>query len=311
MSASLCRLCTAALAILVAAIMVSPTAGAEPKPSASNDKDAESGQTTETKEPRKIWLRLLKVDIASDSPLRDDAKFNHPPYVYVTFKPANGKSYSTDNCNGWAVAFPENLNKNHVLVKADKESEYTFEVWDSQNLRNKMLFSVGPFKGADLEGMLRTVDEKDKSKPRQLKLEDAEAKASITFGYAGERVWYRLKNITMPPESSFRKTLDQPPRLYMILKIEGTCLGSRSEIVEGWSVDFPNKLDNCWPIREGSNYRYSVELWNARGLDKLLLTVTGLKGKDFRSTIKESIDKLLGTDSATKIEFEQCESDPE
>ena len=174
-----------------------------------------------------------------------------------------------------------------------------------------MLFSVGPVTGADLQGMLKSVDAKDASKPKQLTLEDKEARATITLAFGGTRVWYRLKNITFPPESSFRKTVANPPKLFIQLKMEGEQLGSRSGIVEGWSVDFPNREENCWPIREGAPISYSIEVFNSGHVySDLLFTVTKLSGTDFHAIIKEPIDKLLGSNAAAKIEFERCESEP-
>ena len=49
-----------------------------------------------------------------------------------------------------SVSFPDDLDHNQVLVSDDKDSEYTFEVWDSQYRSNKQLFSVGPLTGAAL-----------------------------------------------------------------------------------------------------------------------------------------------------------------
>lgn len=309
MIASSCRVPRVVQFAAIALCMIAPLRGDEPSTAAPKGKEA--AEPSVAKEPSKIWLRLVKVDISKESPLRTDAKFNHPPYVYVTFTPKNGKAHSTSYYNGWNVEFPNDLDKDQVLVTTDKDNEYTFEVWDSQNVTNKKLFSVGPVTGADLQGMLKSVDAKDALKPKQLTLEDKKAGAAITLAFAGTRIWYRLKNITFPPESSHRTTLTSPPKLFIQLKMEGEQLGSRSGIIEGWSVDFPNKEENCWPIREGAPISYSIEVFNSGQVSSgLLLTVTKLSGTDFHAIIKEPIDKLLGPNAAAKIEFERCETEP-
>ena len=124
MNVSSCRVPRIVLFAAIAMCMIAPLRGDEPPSTAPKEKEAAA--PSEAKEPSKIWLRLVKVDIAKDSPLRIDAKFNHPPYLYVTFKPKDGKPHSTSNYNAWSVDFPNDLNTNQVLVTTDKDNEYTF-----------------------------------------------------------------------------------------------------------------------------------------------------------------------------------------
>jgi hypothetical protein len=53
-------------------------------------------------------------------------------------------------------------------------------------------------------------------------------------------VWYELVNVTIPPDSPHRKntSLNQPPRLFVIVKRNGVQLGSVSTEARGWSADF-------------------------------------------------------------------------
>jgi hypothetical protein len=310
MTGILHRLSLVALTVMFAVLSLE-CASAEDSPQSSIPPEKKQDQQLappDPSQPQPMWLRLVKVEISKESPLRDDKQFNNPPCVYVAFKASGQKtSYSTKHCE-WQVSFPDDFDHNQLLVTPDEDSEYTFEIWDSQYRSNKQLFSIGPITGSALQQQLSPVDEKDASKQRLLVLENKEAKANLTFAFAGTRGYYRLTNITIPPESAHRKTLPSPPYLYLTVRIDGKQLGDCSTVRHGWSADFPKEAKNAWFIREGGPVRYSIEVWNDGYVyNDLLFTITGVSGTDFRSVLKEPVDKLLGPDVAATVHFEQCE----
>lgn len=123
------------------------------------------------------------------------------------------------------------------------------------------------------------------------------------------RTWYRLVNVTIPPDSPLRNsaTINKPPKLYMTLKKNGTSLGD-SVAIKGWSVDFPKGKKQNWPIREGTKDRYSLELWDDQwGEDPLILSVTGLTGQSLRGDIYENGSNGMAKDRLVKFTFEPLE----
>ena len=124
------------------------------------------------------------------------------------------------------------------------------------------------------------------------------------------RVWYRLVNVTIPPDSPHRNSaaINKPPHLYVTLKKNGKSLGD-SVAIKGWSVDFPIDVKQQWPIWENTKDRYSLELWDDNwGTDDLILTVTGPTGDSFRADLYENGSNGMAKDRLVKFKFERLET---
>ena len=102
-------------------------------------------------------------------------------------------------------------------------------------------------------------------------------------GIKGKRVWYRLVNITIPPDSPLRSNseVNKPPKLFLVLKKNGEKIGESTDDSKGWSVDFPHELDNQFPIREGAGDCYTLEVWDDQWSNHLVFNITQIEGKRF------------------------------
>ena len=122
------------------------------------------------------------------------------------------------------------------------------------------------------------------------KTKEENAKTSKQEGPKDKRVWYQLVNITIPADSPLRKlsSIDKPPQLCLVLKKNGKKIGTTSHDT-GWSVDFPSKINNQFPIRENSDARYTLEVWdwNRWSGHQMIFNVTQIKGEEFRDKIYE------------------------
>lgn len=123
--------------------------------------------------------------------------------------------------------------------------------------------------------------------------------------------WYQLVNVTIPPDSPLRNddNTNKPPELYIVLKRNGREIDVKCTVHKGWSVDFaqvPDGSVNVWPIRQGTNDRFTVEVWDSQvwGYHQVF-NVTGLSGKDFDSTIREPGGALITKDRLATIVFQK------
>ena len=125
-------------------------------------------------------------------------------------------------------------------------------------------------------------------------------------------VRYELVNVTIPPDSPYRKNLNlnQPPRLFVIVKRNGVPLGSASTTAQGWSADFVrDESKNQWEVSEGTDDRYTVEVWDWNLIWKniMIFNLTGLKGEDFGRKMYEPGTALVDKDRLATIEWRKIE----
>jgi hypothetical protein len=302
----------AAFVLVMPSILMADDRADKPKTDATASAAATNSENTGTaaKWPAEIWVRPVKVEIDEDSSLRTNDTYNHPPKVFVVCK-KNGVSVGEcPSHKGWSVEFP--VDDYHEFLIDDSADQYTIEVWDSQSWSNKVLFSIGPMKGSEWRQKLTNPASKQLEEGRVATFQHEDKHESISLSFAGTRMWYRLVNATIPPDSPHRKdtNLNQPPRLQVGLKTDGEHYGDTSSRDKGWSVDFPKVTSNCWAVREGTKRRYTVELWdNQYGFysSKLICAVTGLSAEQFRQVIREDVGTLITKDRAVSITFERIE----
>jgi hypothetical protein len=121
-------------------------------------------------------------------------------------------------------------------------------------------------------------------------------------------VRYELVNVTIPPDAPYRKNtnLHQPPRLFVIVERNGVQLGSASTAAGGWSADFVrDDPKNQWEVSEGTDDRYTVEVWDWNLIWKsiMIFNLTGLKGEDFGTKMYEPGTTLVDKDRLATIEL--------
>ncbi len=126
------------------------------------------------------------------------------------------------------------------------------------------------------------------------------------------RIWYQLVKIDIPPDSPHRKNDDfsHPPRLYVIFKKNGEKIGPRSKSQEGWAAIFEPDVDNEWPVREGTDDLYTIEVWDLNWVrsSKMIFNMAGLKGEAFRKTMYEVGGELDEKNRLASIEWKQIET---
>jgi hypothetical protein len=118
------------------------------------------------------------------------------------------------------------------------------------------------------------------AKAKTAKAKDAPPKKDVRF-------WYQLVNVTIPPDSALRllDNIDKPPQIYVIFKKDGKQLGETT-VHTGWTVDFPHKLDNQFPVRIRSDAVYTIELWDDDTFgDQNIVNITQIKGEEFAEPI--------------------------
>jgi hypothetical protein len=125
-------------------------------------------------------------------------------------------------------------------------------------------------------------------------------------------VLYELVNVTIPPDSPHRKNtnLNQPPRLFVIMKRNGVQLGSASTEARGWSADFiRDDPKNQWEVSEGTDDRYTIEVWDRNLIRKnsMIFNLTSLKGEDFGMKMSETGPALVDKDRLAIIEWRKVE----
>lgn len=188
-------------------------------------------------------------------------------------------------------------------------------------------FQLGQgFKGLQqqVQGVSRNSNSFSKAVPVLLALVSSGCLAGFSLADAGKsdqapkeeepvqkRVWYQLVNVTIPPDSPHRnnKDLEHPPKLFVIFKKKGEEITRGSSWNTGWSVDFPEKYQNQWPVREGTADRYTVEVWDYNRVwdSKQIFAITGLKGEDFRKVMKEKGGSLTDEERLSTIEWKKIE----
>jgi hypothetical protein len=279
----------------------------EPAKAAAKDAD-DGGKAQEW--PAEIWVHPVKVEIDEDSPLRNDAAFNKPPKVYIVCK-KNSETIGTCPAHaGWSVEFPKD-DQHEVLIGDGTTDEYTIEAWDNQLRSNKLLFSIGPFKGSNWREKLTDPTTKRFEEGKAIAFRSGEKHATVSLSYAGTRIWYRLVNVTIPPASPHRNDdkLNKPPRLQVCLKVDGEYYGDNSTRLTGWTADFPKVASNCWTVREGTKRRYTVEVFDNQSTGwQLIFAVTGLSAEHFRDVIWEDVGPLVEKTRASTITFEQIQN---
>ena len=262
--------------------------------------------------PAEIWVRFENFEIAEGSPLRMDPLVNKPPNVYIVCK-KNGKMVAEcPYLHGWTGSYP-NGDKYEVLITDSPKDQYIFEVWDSQYWKDQPLFEIGPFKGSELLKQLTDQETKVFVEGKVINFESFNKNnlSSVGLSYAGTRVWYRLKNVTIPPNSLHKNNdaINKPPRLQVCLYVDGEKLGGRSTNHRGWDADFPKKYDNCWAVREGTKRVYSVEVWDNQSGHfwryALIFKTTGLLANIFGDKIYEPIGPNIPKDRASFLVFEK------
>ena len=125
----------------------------------------------------------------------------------------------------------------------------------------------------------------EKDKKKETKKDDQPAKDDKKTETKKEvRCWYQLLNVTIPPESALRnlKNIDKPPQMYVIVKKDGKFVGETT-VVDGWTVDFSHTVANQFPIRSGSESRYTLEVWDddTWSPGENIFNITQVKGEDF------------------------------
>ena len=101
------------------------------------------------------------------------------------------------------------------------------------------------------------------------------------------RFWYQLVNVTIPSDSALRllENIDKPPQVYIIFKKDGKYLGETT-VHTGWTVDFPHKIDNQFPIRIRSDAVYAIEVWDDDTFgNENIFNITQIKGEEFAKPI--------------------------
>lgn len=115
---------------------------------------------------------------------------------------------------------------------------------------------------------------------------------------------FRLVNITIPCGSPHRqnKQLNDPPRMFLIVKVDGEPVGqSRGWVGQldpssthhrGWSVDFPKNRHNKWKFKNDDSC-ISLELWDFNHLqtNTQILSITQLHARDLKSVVFEDCSK--------------------
>ena len=259
--------------------------------------------------PAEIWVRFENFEISMKSPLRSDLSVNKPPSVYIVCK-KNGKEVG--KCPyllGWGGNYP-NGNNYDVLIGDGANDEYTLEVWDSQYRKDQPLFEIGPFKGSEWREKLTDPVTKRLEEGKVIKFDssDKDKLSSVSLSYAGTRVWYRLNNVTIPPNSLHKNNdaINKPPQLRVSLYEEGEKLKGQSTYHRGWAADFPKVTANCWAVREGTKRVYSVEVWDNQVFGYALIFKTiGLSVDKFRDKIYEPAGPNFPEDRLSFLVFEK------
>lgn len=243
---------------------------------------------------------MNQMHIPAKSPLRTDTTFNNPPSSYVIVKKDDVLIATSTEHKGWTVEYPI-VPQNEFLVS--NKGTYKIEIWDNQ-WKDKLLFSLGPYSGDELLKIVSSDPGKNvvNGQKRILKTINAE----LSLSYAGTQVMYRLKNVTIPNDSPHRKAIGASPSLCVSLKRDGEKFQGYSTNDYGWSVEFPKDPKNIWPIREGCNIRYTIEVWSAGyTYNTMIFNVTGCKGEDFQDVIREELGKWYDSNDCSTIIFER------
>ena len=94
------------------------------------------------------------------------------------------------------------------------------------------------------------------------------------------------------------------------MKLNGVQLGSASTEARGWSADFVrDDPKNQWEVSEGTDDRYTVEVWDWNLIWKnvMIFNLTGLKGEDFGMKMYEPGTALVDKDRLATIEWRKIE----
>lgn len=100
--------------------------------SSKSGAETTAGQTQHAKSNLKL-VRLVVVNIPTDSPHRDRKDINHPPKLYVKIK-RNGVYFDggSTRVEGWDASFPVDKKENRWPIRVGTKDRYDIEIWDSQ-----------------------------------------------------------------------------------------------------------------------------------------------------------------------------------
>ncbi len=284
---------------------------------ASSESDVEATESPNTADTgaaandqfAELWVRLVGVSIAEGSDQRQNGPRN-PPNMYVVFNRNGEQIFRSSSISSWSSRFP--VDEDHeTVVTNDEANQYSIEVWDSRWGRDKQLFTIGPFTGSQWRETLANAESKQFEEGHIVTVQsDQDPHATVRLSFAGTRIWYRLVNVTIPPDSPYRKdeNLNHPPRLQVTLRADGIRYGATARRQTGWSADFPKTPEHCWAVREGTQRRYTVEVWDNQYRPwgwHLIFSVSGLSAEDFRNEIRENVGQMLERDRASTVTFER------
>jgi hypothetical protein len=251
-------------------------------------------------------MRLASCTIGKASKARKLA----PSDLYLVVKAGERTIATSLSLSSWDFLFPETPELEFDLSN-DENSSYTFAVYASRLGKDPLVTFAGPWTGSKITRAVledRRIHSRNRSK---VKLEHAGIR--IDLEAIGEVCWYRLKNLTIPTDAPSRKPFDEDndiPDLRIRLYLEGVPLKSASGdtwstvLPEGWEGTFPNDRQNWWPILEGSDARYDVEVQDTDGFNEQVFKVSDLTGESFRVPVSEKVGELVGPERAGRIQFE-------
>ena len=275
----------------------------------ASDKKEKSGEGDDKKVPETLdWcFRVVGCSVGEDAPARSNEDINNPPTLYVIVKKDDVATMTSAKKTGWDVELADGV-RNELIVERPKKSEYYFEVWDDQWSGDERVVSIGPVTREFI--FKRLTDSKpDGDKRRRVKVRGVESKVTITLEYVGAIRWYRLANVTIPAGSPCRKPFVDAEKPELLVKIfrNGKILKNMAKsekstlLPYGWEGTYPPSPENCWPIFEGSDARYDVELWDYDEVNELLFRTSDLKGESFQDPIIEKGAKK-GRQGSVKFE---------
>lgn len=250
-----------------------------------------------------VWCRLARLRIDREM---HKAQLNDPPSLYIIAKVDGKEVNRSDTLKGWDITFPVNVPLNNNEFPLYKSKPVTIEIWSSKTLRDKKVVFT---ELADPSSYFPN----HCTGTATATLEPVPG-VHLELAFAGRMVWYRLKTVDIPAGSQHRVHRDEPPDMYIVLKKNGVRVGDCSTYQRSWSIVYPVLVGkNRWEVREGTDDRYTVEVWDDFTVggyvrlkrDSLLFSVADVSGEDFRLPLREKLGSYADKESVSTITFQR------
>lgn len=116
--------------------------------------------------------------------------------------------------------------------------------------------------------------------------------------------WYRLQNVTIPPDCSLRSqdNITKPPSIFVEIKKNGeTLLQSSTE--KGWNVDYP-KEDHMFCVDDPEAV-YTIQVWDDCWWNQNICNITGLRSDAFARTIYQKGGQYDTKERLLSVQFKE------